>query len=65
MAADEPDLHKILDSRNRYRLRGGKMGTEYEAVLEAIADWEQRKAQAERMLNVLAKRLVIARREFT
>ncbi len=43
-----------------YRLRGGRLGTEREAVREAIQFWETKRQQAEDRLEELRTRLQTA-----
>lgn len=44
----------------RFRLRDGRRGTEYEAVLECITYWQTQKQIAEDRLEEFQRRLPIA-----
>lgn len=49
-----------LVPEKKYRLRNGSMGTEYDALFEAIQVWKNKLQEAEDMLEELHRRIEIA-----
>jgi len=55
------DVHKI--PTGHYRLHNGMIGSEYDALVEVIDIWTQRKSEAEEKIEFYKARLSTAKHE--